>query len=1848
MKYVKWLIIALLITSVTYSCKKKYVSLKPDPAFIPYISGFSGGLISTLSTIKVRFTQPVNIREGYDDGQKNTLFQFEPEIKGSIRWSDAQTVEFVPDNRLPSGKNFNVHFAMKEVIDVPQELSTFSFSFRTISQSAEIIPGYPRIINSANPGLYSIDGTIECADVSSVDTLAKCLKATHNGNELEVKISKTGNPKRFNFRVDNISRGEAASQVRFVFEGKAMGNTQQKEWYRTIPGQNTFEVLEAVGSDEGDYIQVYFSDPLDESQDYEGLVTLRGMSDPMVSAEGSVLTVYPASNVTENTTLGIYAGIRSSTQKTLATDFSFPVRGNNVKPAVRFPGQGTILPQGNMELPFEAVNLNKVDVEVIKILENNIAQFFQYNRHSGASELKRVGKVVLKKTISLDTEDISRRKRYSAYTLKLNQLVKTEPGAIYRINLNFNKSYSTFPCGDNPDGNLEKIEAPTDYRNLNKYGYFGDEFAYYDYYYDEEFDWNRREDPCSDSYYAGGRGASTNVLASDIGLIAKKGEGDNWVFIANSINTALPIEGVRMELLDYQLQKLVHLRTDAEGIARFSGKLSAHPFLLTASYGNQKGYLRLIDGEAQNVSRFDVSGDVDQEGINGFIFGERGVWRPGDTLFLNFMLNSRLKDLGEGHPIVFELTNPQGQLVHKEIKRREKGTVLYPFTVPTAQSYTTGNYSAQISIGSSVFYKLLKIETIMPNRLKIEFPVPEDVLRAEQASQKITLRSEWLHGAPAQGLRANVSVKYSVLKTEFRSYPGFIFDDPSRRISSAETSIFDGKLNDRGEAELVPGIRTSAEFPGKLKLVYTIRVFEPGGAFSIDRFSVPYLPYSEFTGIKIPTQYEAYNFLNTDRDHLVELVSVNDKGNPLSGKDLTVNVYRIENYWWWQEEASSTDYRNVDFTNPVISSIITTNNQGKANFPINISDAERGSYFLRVCDEGSGHCSGDFVYFDRSHDRNPSTTATKDYQEISLRVQKPKYSPGEEVQISFPSPEGAQALVSLESGSTILKTFRVQTDSAETTIRFKAGAEMSPNVYAHITVLQPHKKQNDLPLRMYGVVPVFVEDPATHLYPEIKMPNQIRPESPVDIQVNEKSGKSMEYRLAIVDEGLLDITRFKTPDPWSRFYSRKALGVSTWDLYNEILGAYGGEIAGRLSIGGDGSALDPGQAKANRFPPVVKVLGPFRINPGKSNTHRVVLPEYTGSVRVMVIAGNEHGAWGNTEKSVTVKKPLMVLSTLPRVFTPGDTVRVPVNIFTEKGIHNVRLQCKLSGNLSLAAKAIQDLKITGNETLAGFDIVVGTESGVAKVTITATSGNEKAISDTEIEIRYPNPEITDIQEMVLKPGQSWSAEVEALGIRGTSRAVIEFSGTPPLNLSERMDFLMGYPHGCIEQTTSAAFPQLYLAGLVDLKPGEAGRLENNVKTAIRKIGLFQTSEGGFGYWQGALQSDAWGSSYAGHFLLEASRKGYAVNAAILNKWKKYQKQMARLWNPSRAKGQGEQLNQAYRLYTLALSGDPEPGAMNRLREMPSLTMLAGLRLAAAYHLAGHDNIAKALVNRKYPTSQENYYFETYGSDTRDWAMQLETAVLIGDKLLSRNLAIAIAAKLGSRSWMSTQTAAYSLLAMSKYYENEKPSGLNVNWQKNGEIRTIQSAKAFAREELDFTATGKTKISVSNPAKGNLYLRIIRRGVPSVETEFAAISRNLEMKTNFTSMNGAPVNPGFIEQGTDFIMSVTVSNPGQKGILRNLALETMFPSGWEIDNARVQEVDGRDESKGFEYQDIRDDRVYTYFDLKSGESTTFKFRINASYIGNYFMPAIRCSAMYDNTVVAQSKASRSIVFRKGAS
>lgn len=1861
----------LLLMIVSFSsCTRTQKDIIPSAEYAPYVNAYTGGVISQNSTIRIELTHEQPMVDLNNELKENP-FSFSPSLKGKAYWVSNNTIEFVPEEgTLKPGSLYECTFQLGKFVEVDKKLKEFNFSFR-VQERNFTLSIEPLPITDAQPDEINIKGEICFSDIVKKEEVEKILTAKDGNNKsYPVEIIPTDNLTRYQFCINQIPRDTEDYQLTITANGSPARIDQTQSEEVLIPAKDSFRFLSATRIDEPENgIEVVFSAPLSDTQDLKGLIEIPELSSSVFQIKENRVFIYFEANQLSKLTLNIHEGVKSSQGKTLGTSHSISFSEINLKPQVEMLTTAAILPDSkSLIIPFRAVNLYAVDLSVIRIFENNVLMFMQTNSLASANELRRSGRLVYKKTLWLGKDTSKDIYNWENYSIDLAGLIRQEPGAIYRVILSFRQEYSAYPCGgvDNQEIKFADNNTPDGLMKVSGSALSEADEAVWDtpeayYYYNggtmdwSVYRWKERDNPCHPSYYMNSdRAAACNVFASNLGMIVKRNSLNKlWIAVSNILDTN-PVGKAQVTVYNFQLQPIGKGETNGEGFVEISSK--GTPFIVVAEAEKQKAYVRVVDGEEQSVSRFDVGGKEIQKGLKGFIYGERGVWRPGDTLHISFILEDREKRIPDKHPVALEIYNPKGQFYTKMISTQGMNG-FYTFDVPTQAGDPTGLWNAYIKVGGTTFHKGLRIETIKPNRLKINLTLPK-ILQSTDKNVTVPLASAWLTGATASKLKAKVEMSLSKVNTQFKNYGQYIFNDPATDFTTIKTDVFDGILNAEGKAGVTLKVPAATNAPGMLNATFTTRVFEPGGDASIYTQSIPFSPFVSYVGINLNQPKGKY--IETDKDHVFDVVTVNSQGQPVNRSNLEYKIYRISWSWWWEnsDESFGTYINNSSIT-PVASGKLQTSG-GKTTFKFRVDYPSWGRYLVYVKDKDSGHATGGTIYVDWPESRGRSNkTDPSGIKMLTFSLDKESYEIGETATAIIPAAAGGRALVSIENGSSVLHREWIEvTNEGDTKYTFEITPEMAPNVYLHISLLQPHAQTiNDLPIRMYGIAPVFVTNRQTVLQPQIQMPEVLRPETDFNVTVSEKSGKPMTYTLAIVDDGLLDLTNFKTPDPWNEFYSREALGIRTWDMYDNVLGASAGAYSSLFSVGGD-ATLKPADAKANRFKPVVKFIGPFYLEKGRQQTHTLKLPMYVGSVRAMVVAGQD-GAYGNAEKTAFVRTPLMLLSTLPRVPSIQEEITVPVNVFAmEKQVKNVTVSLQASGG-GVQIEGSHQQSLTFNrpgDQLVFFTLKTGNKTGKATIKLTASGGGQQTKETIEIEVRNPNPIVTLRSSEWIETGQNKELSYQLGSLSANNQIKLEVSRIPSVDISRRFDFLYNYQHHCTEQLTSKALPLLFIAQFKTIDTREAEKIKANVQEAIRQIYARQLPNGGFVYWPGNAVADEWISSYTGMFLTLAQEKGYAVHANVLNKWKRFQRAAAQNWRMPQEANNWQQwqseLQQAFRLYTLALAGAPEYGAMNRMKEQPGLSIQAKWRLAAAYALTGKMKPAEELVyNAETTVIPYSSMNQIYGSSDRDEAMILETLLLMNRERDALQQAKVVSKNLSQENWFSTQSTAFALMAMGRLAEKLSGS-LDFTWTWNGKQQpAVKSAKAVFEKEISTSPKSGT-VAVKNQGKGALSVDLITR-TQLLNDTLPAISDNLRMDIRYASMDGKPMSVNDIRQGTDFTAIASISNTSGTTDYTNLALTHIIPSGWEVYNERmtVPEAEPQEttDSSGnvsgqYTYQDIRDDRVLTYFNLRRGETKIFTIRLQATYAGNFILPAVQCEAMYDVNVQARSKAGRTTVSR----
>ncbi|MCR5696566.1 MAG: hypothetical protein K6G73_06285 [Marinilabiliaceae bacterium] len=1791
----KTLLLILIIISIARCSGDNANSPDRIPNHNSYVSTFTGGTINRVGSnilLELSVDIPDTLRATIPASDAMSI---KPATPGRFVYANEHTLQFIPDGALPFQTQYSMTVDLSKWFnDVNDEERLFTFYFNTAA--LEFRAAFVDMEVTANNNyIYTFQLTasdyIEDKQVENLISFSE--------KPIKVEWSHTPNSLTHTAKCEVKAPAEQEALAVETRNDKESGLTEETLLSVDVMPQNEFRVQEIrMMSDDTKYVEIIFNKNIDSKQNLMGLAYIKDNESRAVDVKGNKIRLYPDYGK-QKIAIVLSTDIRCTTGETLIIDEATKekLREFHVdveKPAVEFATSGVIVPNGNtIQIPFKAIYMRGVQVRVFHIYQKNICQALQrgdINAIDGENFMYVARPVAVKTLFLDDAGDPNRIKHWGHYSIDLSDIMQTEPGAIYRVELNPRAELTAWDETEFQKETKEQAYArdKADFADL-KLQFDRGSWSYYDNYDENNNYWWSDDEP-SRAYYYRTKIRRRNVLATNIGLSALANDASEMSIVAINLQTAQPMSGVDIELFGKQNQSIGKLSTDGNGIATFNLLNSATPIYVIAHSGDDFSYLRVAPGESLSTSTFDVSGLAVTKGIKGYIYGERGVWRPGDTLHISFMLYDPDKTLPENYPVSLRLDNPLGQ-TQTRLVNSNGVSGLYTYNIPTDANAPTGSWTAYVNVGDVSFSKSIRIETIKPNRLKIDLTSPSDELKY---NSQLNLHTEWLTGMTAHNLNYSIDASFSKTKTTWSNYKNFIFDDPACDWTSDETRIAESTTDNDGNASIRIAQAINGA-PGKVMCNLSTRVYEPSGEYSIDAMRMLYSPYNQYVGIKEPNKEE--DFFMLDTQHTFELVNVDTNGKPQANAALEVCIYKMEWSWWWDSSNGSlASYVSDNSHKPVKRFTVTTQADGKATFPVNLS--EWGRYLIRATNKQSGHSTGVTCWFDSDYyshraDESGQSAATV----LDITTNKESYNVGETMQVNIPSSEGSCAIVSVCRGERILSTQLVNCGIGKTNISIPTTDKMLPNVYIYISLIQPYNQtNNDRPIRLYGIKSVNVNSERSKLNPTINMSDEIRPESKCKITIAEKDGRPMAYTLAIVDDGLLDLTRFKTPNAWDLFNGREALGVRMWDLYNNVSGAFGGRIEQVFSIGGDESLNANSKTMQKRFVPMVYFAGPFTLKSNGKNTHNIDIPNYVGSVRVMVVAA-DGAAYGNADKTVKVTKPVMVLPTMPRLLGVDDETTVTATIFanTQKS-GAVETTISVDGDAQIIGSKSKSLTFSksGDQSVT-FRLKAGKTEGSVKVRLTAKGLDDKSTAVVDLPIRAVSQNVISTTEKSVAPGAKTKFDANKGSVD------FEVSTVKPLNLSNRLSFLLGIPYGCSEQITSKAFPQLLLDKFTKLTDVQRHGVEEAVKMVISKLPSYQTADGGISVWPNGSTPSLYNSAYVSLFLTEAQNCGYYVPETIVNRLTAYLKRTVKNWKSGGYSYENEQFAMAF--YALSAARNADLSTMNRMRESRSkLSNRTLARLAAAYALAGHRNYAKELWQK---INDDNIYPE-----------ELIAMVATGDQQTDV-IAEKIRVRLSNKDfWWRGDYLSLSINAMSKYYQKfgqAKSLSFNINGDN------VSSEKLIWRNS--YNAKGKS-FEIANKGESNIHVVCVNT-YKAVQDSIRKIDSGLDITVRYYSAtNGSEVD---INNLTENTLRAVVSVRNTTGsAIESIALTHILPAGWE-----VLKASGSDEVS---YQDVRDDRIYTYVDkLNAASAFTATIDISATYEGSYYVPAITAEAMYDNKV-----------------
>ncbi|MCX6332913.1 MAG: MG2 domain-containing protein [Bacteroidia bacterium] len=992
---------------------KQQVILPLDKGFSEYISGYTSGIVPANSAIEIRFTPEFAAKA--DKKTTAGLFSFEPSIKGKTEWKDDNTLIFTPAKLLDPGKIYNGEVSLFRLGEVQERLKVFPLRIQTLKKDFSVTTGVLEC-PAGEESTYVLNGELAASDFIEPSEVEKYLSAKLERKKLDIKWDHSDNLIH-RFSVTGISRTNKSQVLTLEWDGSQGGVKQKGSTLVSIPPAGGFVVLDVKARPGANQkIDVVFSDPLDPSQDLDGLVYTLPAQAGSITITNNIVTIFPSTSWQKLVSVNVDNAVKNSNGKNLSSAFTTQIDFTAIYPGIELTGNGVILPTSqNLIFPFRAASLKAVDLKIIKIFENNLPYFLQEFDINSGYNIKRFGRPVYSGKVDLVSPAGGSTGAWDLYTIDLADYIDVEPGVLYKVKLSMRKSYAMVDCPLSEDEVryeelLEQTEEKSSelWDNPDVYYEDGDNEAYYS----SDFRWEDRKDPCKGAFYSPDKSVSRNVLASNLGLIAKMGADNNLRIMTNDLLTALPVSEVEIDVFDFQMQLIASANTDQNGaVTIHSGR---KPFLIIAKKDKDRNYLKLNDGNSLSLSSFDVSGNKPENGIKAFVYGERDVWRPGDSIFLSVFIKDMKSDLPADHPVQFELINPQQQRVDNQIQKPE-GKNLIVFKTKTSPDAITGNYQALFKIGGATFTKRIRVETVKPNRLKINLAFPGEILGGSTRGATGSLNVKWLNGSVAKNLKTSVEYILKHTKTEFEKYGQYIFDDPVSEFYSETVNVFDNSIDENGNATVRfdPGEELKA--PGMLTAVFTTKVQETGGDESIAQTTCKYAPYPVFVGINLPGLKGKSRMLFTDSDNEVKIVTVDEKGKPVRS-EVEISVYKLSYRWWWESDNENLAYYISNrIQKPVIEKTIVTGPGGEGNFIFNINKKEWGRYLIRATST-EGHSTGKMLLVDWPWEYGMKGNA-EGATLLAISTDKEKYAPGDEISLSFPSMENARAIVTIENAT---------------------------------------------------------------------------------------------------------------------------------------------------------------------------------------------------------------------------------------------------------------------------------------------------------------------------------------------------------------------------------------------------------------------------------------------------------------------------------------------------------------------------------------------------------------------------------------------------------------------------------------------------------------------------------------------------------------------------------------------------------------------------------------------------------------------------------------------------------------
>ncbi|MFZ1291082.1 MAG: MG2 domain-containing protein [Melioribacteraceae bacterium] len=1786
--------LVILIFSCSFKDSVKVVNFSPE------------GEIEKTTNFTIEFSQDLAPSEKVGEWLTDEFVLFEPKINGKFKWVDARTLQFSPDNSLDAMQNYSAKITSKVLFNKNLSTDFETYNFNTphfdITKAEFFWTQIPHksYVTSIQANLY-FNYPVQPNELSSH------LFITNDGNKISnFEITTTASSNIIAVNLGEINQMTENQNITVEISkglksilGKE-GLIENRKFDYELSKISKLDISDVVSGFDGNngWIDIYLNQTIIK-ENVESYLLL----EPKVEFETQVYDNHIkiiTKGQTENTfTLKIKKGLQGLYGGSLDRDYERVVSLFNVDPSINFSDkQGKYLMLlGLKNLSANIVNIDAVDIEVSQIHKNNILYF--------------------KNNFSNDYWG------YYSYDYYLSPHENSDSygKALYKEKVKLNSSQNWM---NTININLEKAISP-EFKGIFLVEVISDE---------ERWIKDRK------------------ILAiSDLGIITKKSKDELVVFI-NSISKAEPIKDAKVEIYSTHNTPMFNGITDKYGVVKFKledGEFKEDsPRMLFVENENDFNYLDLRESYVE-TSRFDVGGFSDySDNYKVFMYAERNLYRPGEKINLSGILRNEKMGIISDEPGVLKIISPTGKIFDEFPKTlNEQGSFEQAFTIPTYAQ--TGMYKAELYNGAKKIIGVynISVEDFVPDKIRVNQKVDKQKVVPGE-SVKLSLDSEFLFGAKASQLKYEGEIQFRQTNYVSNKFPDFSFYDYVGENSSISNYTFDGTLDDNGHVEIDYKIPDKLISGGKISAYAYSSVFDLTGRTVNRVVNFDIFTKNNFIGIKSPEYY-----LNRNQNYNFEIVSVDKDDKPSKSFK---GIAKLVRYKW--DSVLRKDYEGRNRYTSVKTEIIEWEKEISISgtpSKINVNAKSTGQYQLRISEkENPAYYKTDFYVYGWS-DLTVSNFDIDKEGKVEIVVDKKTYEPGEKVKAIFKCPFSGKLLLTLErNGIYEYKYVDVKNNSAQ--VEFNLSEIHMPNVFISATLFKSHGKESESPFLVgHGFTSIKVEKKSNKLPVKILASEKIKPNTKQEITIKTNPNKNIYVTFAAVDEGILQIKNFETPDAYKMMYANRPLKVESFDLYSLLLPEV---ISKKSSTGGD----DLAQQLKKRVNPITSKryqLLSYWSGIKKTNSNgevkiSLLIPQFNGEIRLMAIV-YDGPKFGSAEKSIKVSDDLILEPEMPRFLSTNDKLISNVtliNTTNKKG--NVKIKASVSGPLEITSDKFKTVEINPNATSnVQFTFTSKNNIGNAKV-IFETEGLAKVKEEINIGIRPVSPLVVESGSGEIKAGEKLEINLPNHFIVNTQNSTLAISKLPVIKFAKQFKYLLGYPYGCVEQTVSKIFPQIYFG---DLSKNIYPKLyENNnsifyVNEGIKKLESMQLYDGSIAYWQGSNESNLWGTVYTAHFFVEAKKAGFYVDENVLTKLLSYLNKKVKeksiydyvtYSNNQKTIIKIAQKEIIYSLYVLALADKGDISTMNYYKSMPQLlTNDTKYLLAGAFALMDKRNsFAELLPNNFTQENTERLTGGNFDSSIRANAIMLNVLLEVDPS----NLQIPIIVKYlsqNSENIYSTQETAFTFLALGKALKSQAKSNLHVDiFSNNKKLGTYNNA--------DFTISNNQlhsgKINLNAKGEGKVYYFWNTEGISSTNEIKIVDSQMKVRRTYYSYKTKAEISNNKFKQGDLIVCKISLTG-GQRSA-ENIAISDLIPAGFEIENPRLSTSTNFNwENKNrmnVQYMDVRDDRLILFTNLTANKTYDFYYMLRVVNIGEYQLPVIAAEAMYDREYHSFNGAGKVIV------